>query len=140
MNTRGPHIEPDLWYQTAPLLTAPTNDDELAELQEALDFLLEEIGEDEEHPLIPWLDAISDNIQAYEAEHYSMPVAASPIELLRHLMEVHRLRQSDLPEVGSQGVVSEVLSGKRELNVRQCLALSERFSISVENFMARTRG
>ncbi len=33
-------------------------------------------------------------------------------------MEEHDLSQSDLPEVGSQGGASEILSGKRELNVR----------------------
>ncbi len=30
-----------------------------------------------------------------------------------YLMEEHGLRQSDLPEIGSQGVVSEILNGKR---------------------------
>jgi len=40
-----------------------------------------------------------------------------------------------LPEVGSQGVVSEVLSGKRELNVRQIRALAKRFHVSPAVFM-----
>lgn len=47
-----------------------------------------------------------------------------------HLMEEHGLTQSDLPEIGSQGVVSELLRAKRELNVRQIRALSQRFSVS----------
>jgi HTH-type transcriptional regulator/antitoxin HigA len=34
-------------------------------------------------------------------------------------MEQHGLKQTDLREIGSQGVVSEILSGKRDLNVRQ---------------------
>jgi len=34
-------------------------------------------------------------------------------------MDQHGLTQSDLPEIGSQGVVSEILSGKRELNARR---------------------
>ena len=42
----------------------------------------------------------------------------------------HDLTQSDLPEVGSQGVVSEILGGKRTLNVRQIRALSGRFGVS----------
>jgi HTH-type transcriptional regulator/antitoxin HigA len=50
-------------------------------------------------------------------------------------MEQHGLRQSDLPEIGSQGVVSEVLAGKRELNVRQIRALSERFGVSPATFV-----
>ncbi len=31
-------------------------------------------------------------------------------------MEQHGLKQGDMPDIGSQGVVSELLSGKRELN------------------------
>ena len=50
-------------------------------------------------------------------------------------MEEHELTQSDLPEVGSQGVVSEILSGKRKLNIRQIHALSERFGVSPSVFV-----
>ena len=50
-------------------------------------------------------------------------------------MEQHDLRQADLPEVGSQGVVSEVLSGKRKLNIRQVRALAARFGVDVGTFM-----
>jgi HTH-type transcriptional regulator/antitoxin HigA len=47
----------------------------------------------------------------------------------------HDLKQSDLPEVGSQGVVSEILSGKRDLNVRQMRALAKRFGVSPAVFI-----
>lgn len=50
-------------------------------------------------------------------------------------MEEHSLTQSDLPEVGSQGVVSEILNGKRELNVRQIRKLAERFRVSTAVFV-----
>ena len=46
-----------------------------------------------------------------------------------------RLKQGDLKEIGSQGVVSEILTGKRELNVRQVRALSERFGVSTATFL-----
>jgi transcriptional regulator with XRE-family HTH domain len=45
-------------------------------------------------------------------------------------MEEHGLTQSDLPEIGSQDVLSEILRGKRELNVRQIRALATRFHVS----------
>lgn len=51
-------------------------------------------------------------------------------------MDEHGLNQSDLPEVGSQGVVSEILRGRRQLNVRQVRALSERFGVSPAVFIA----
>jgi HTH-type transcriptional regulator/antitoxin HigA len=50
-------------------------------------------------------------------------------------MEEHGLKQSDLPEIGSQGVVSEIPSGKRQLNVRQLKLLSERFKVSPAVFV-----
>jgi HTH-type transcriptional regulator/antitoxin HigA len=40
-----------------------------------------------------------------------------------------------MKEIGSQGVVSEVLSGKRSLNSRQIKALSERFAVSPAVFI-----
>jgi len=44
-------------------------------------------------------------------------------------MDQHHLTQSDLPEVGTQGVVSEILRGKHDLNVRQIKSFSERFHV-----------
>jgi len=52
----------------------------------------------------------------------------------KFLMEQHGLTQGDLPEIGSQGVVSEILRGKRELNVRQIGALSKRFHLPPDVF------
>jgi HTH-type transcriptional regulator/antitoxin HigA len=45
-------------------------------------------------------------------------------------MVEHGFKQSDLTEIGSQGVVSEILSGKRQLNIRQVKMLSKRFGVS----------
>ena len=50
-------------------------------------------------------------------------------------MEEHELAQSDMPEIGSQGVLSEILSGKRDLNVRQIAQLATRFGVSPALFM-----
>jgi len=50
-------------------------------------------------------------------------------------MEEHQVVQSNLKEVGSQGVVSEVLNGKRDLNVRQIRALAKRFHVSPGAFI-----
>ena len=63
-----------------------------------------------------------------------MPKACG-VEVLRYLMEEHGLRQADLPEIGSQGVVSEILSGKRELNLRQIRELAKRFHVSPAVFV-----
>lgn len=54
----------------------------------------------------------------------------TPIETLSFLMKEHGIKQTDLAEVGSQGVVSEILTGKRHLNIRQIKELSSRFNVS----------
>ena len=91
-----------------------------------LNRLLDEVGAHEEHPLYTLLDTL---IHAYEEEHHDIP-ESSPQDVLRFLMEEHGLTQSDLPEIGSQGMVSEILRGKRELNVRQIRAPAERFHVA----------
>lgn len=80
------------------------------------------------------LDTLGTVVHAYEEKHHALPDAAGA-DVLRYLMEEHGLSQAELPEVGSQGVVSEVLNGKRELNVRQIRALGERFHVSPAVFV-----
>lgn len=99
-----------------------------------LDTILDEIGEDEKHPLAELADSLSVFVERYEAEHVRIP-EARPAAVLKYLMQQHGLRQSELPEVGSQGVVSEVLAGRRELNTRQIKRLSKRFGVSPAVFV-----
>jgi HTH-type transcriptional regulator/antitoxin HigA len=49
-------------------------------------------------------------------------------------MERDGLRQFDLPEIGNQAKVSEVLAGKRTTNLRQAKALAGRFKVPLELF------
>ena len=99
-----------------------------------LDAIFDEIGENEKHPMADLADAISIFVEKYEAEH--VPASgAKPGAVLKFLMYEHGLRQSDLPEIGSQGVVSEVLTGKRELNARQIKQLAKRFNVSPAVFV-----
>jgi len=100
----------------------------------ALDAIIDEIGEDEAHPLADLAEALGVFIEAYDQTHYQTP-APSPREMLRFLMEQNGLNQSDLPEIGSQGVVSEILAGKRSLNVRQISRLAKRFHVSPGVFL-----
>lgn len=99
-----------------------------------LDDILDEIGQQETHPLADLAETLALSIEAYEDTHVSMP-DASGSEILRSLMEDHELAQSDMPEIGSQGVLSEILSGKRDLNVRQIAQLAARFGVSPTLFI-----
>jgi HTH-type transcriptional regulator / antitoxin HigA len=73
-------------------------------------------------------------IEAYEEKHHSIRFA-SPVEVLQELILANGLRQRDLvPQLGSESIVSEILSGKRELNKNHIEKLSKRFNVSPEVF------
>lgn len=59
----------------------------------------------------------------------------SPIEMLEFLMQEHNLGQSDLPEIGSQSLVSKILSGERHLTTDHIKKLSGRFGVSPVVFL-----
>ena len=101
---------------------------------ERLHTLLDEVGTDERHPFYSLLDTLGAVLHAWEEQRHAMPECGGA-DVLRFFMEEHNLSQSDLPEVGSQGVVSEILNGKRELNVRHIRALSKRFGVSPSVFV-----
>ncbi len=132
MKTMTKEIE-NHWTAISPLLSI-RNEQEYDLAVERLNSLLDEIGTNEQHPLYEFLDTLGTIIHAYEERHHPMP-ECSGAEMLRFFMEEHGLAQSDLPEIGSQGVVSEILNGKRELNVRQIRALAKRFQVSPAVFM-----
>ena len=76
---------------------------------------------------------LGETIAVYEARRH--PLSEMPTnEFLRQMMEARGLRQADMTKLGSQGVVSEILSGKKQLNVRQIGALAKRFGIPVSVF------
>lgn len=100
-----------------------------------MENLLDEVGDDERHPLCGLLDVVTVLVHDYEARHVRVP-DSSPAEALRWLMDEHALRQVDLAGVfGAQSNVSEVLSGKRSINARQARALAERFGVSAAVFV-----
>jgi HTH-type transcriptional regulator/antitoxin HigA len=121
------------WTQVSALLNIQNERDYDLAL-ECLNGLIDEVGTDEGRSLYSLLDTLGTVVHAWEEQHYPMPKLEGA-DALRFLMEEHDLSQSDLPEVGSQGVVSEILEGKRELNVRQIRALSRRFGVSPSVFV-----
>ena len=123
------------WQYVAPALTAPRSMREYKRLNAVLDEVLDAGGSDENSHLAVFAERIGELIEAYETEHHPLP-NAKPAEVLRFLMDQHGLKQADLPEIGAQSVVSAVLNGKRQLNLRQVSALVKRFGVSAEVFIA----
>jgi HTH-type transcriptional regulator/antitoxin HigA len=102
---------------------------------EFMNQLLDVVGDDKEHELADMLELLGQLIEDYESQHYALP-NAEPAQVLRFLMEQHDLKQADLAsELGTQSVVSEILSGRRQINARQAKALAQRFGVSAAVFI-----
>jgi HTH-type transcriptional regulator / antitoxin HigA len=130
------HIEEiaKIWPGIQNIFAVPHSEKEYNRLVNILDDLIDEVGENESHPLASLMETLGSLVETYEAQNIPQ-IEGSPSEALRTLMAEHDLKQSDLLEIGSQGVISELLSGKRHFNVRQIKLLSKRFKVSPAVFM-----
>ncbi len=124
------------WKKISPVVHEPQNTDDYEKLSSLLDNLLDVVGDDQSHELMGLIDVISHMISIYDDEHHQFLEEGTGIDALKFLMEQHALNQNDLKnEIGSQGVVSEILNGKRQLNVTQIRKLSDRFKVSPVTFI-----
>ncbi|WP_020590036.1 helix-turn-helix domain-containing protein [Desulfobacter curvatus] len=123
-----------MWPDIKSIFSVPHSQEEYNRQVSFLDNLLDEVGENENHPLASLVETLGSLIEIYE--NTNLPeIYGNPADALQYLMREHGIKQGDLPEVGSQGVVSEILSGKRQLNTRQVKALGERFNVSPVVFL-----
>lgn len=105
----------------------------LSVTEKIMNFLLTEKNPDEGIRI--YLKTLSDLVSDYESAKFKS-AAVSGKEMLAYLMELRGLTQSDLAkELGGQPIVSKILKGERELNLRQIKALAKRFKISPEVFI-----
>jgi HTH-type transcriptional regulator/antitoxin HigA len=73
-------------------------------------------------------------IEDFEEKRYRLP-HSGPLDVLHFLMDQHGLKQKDLVDVfGTPSIVSEVLSGKRDLSKDHIKRLSKRFHVSPDLF------
>lgn len=93
-----------------------------------LDERFDQLGEAEKD----FADLLTLLIEDFESKHYELP-NASPLDVIRFLMDQHSLKQRDLLDIfGNASVTSEVLSGKRELSKEHIRRLADRFSIPAD--------
>lgn len=114
-------------------LGAPIADETAyAQVLAFIDQVFDQVAADPAHPLGGLVELLADRVREYEDRVHPWPDTSTPASVLASLMEEHGLKQSDLPEIGAQSVVSAVLAGKRALNLRQVKALAQRFSVPME--------
>ncbi len=112
------------------------SDEELAQAIGVIDSLIGRGNLDDGEQ--DYLDILTDIVEKYEVEEHPMP-PVSDAAMLRHLIEAHGITQTKLAaDVKiSDSTVSEILSGKRDLNRRQIGTLAKYFHVSPTVFFAR---
>lgn len=115
-------------------VTSVRTRNEYARARATIEVLLDEIGDDESHPLAEVLDYLADQVAAYEEEHAPVP-EAEPKEVLRMLMRQHGLKQDDLVDCAPQGRISDILSGRRGISKAIAKRLGHRFHVSAALFL-----
>lgn len=109
-------------------------EEDYAQARATIDALLEEIGDNETHPLSEVLDFLSERVRVYEDEQARIP-EAPPHEVLRFLMDQHHLSQYDLADCAPQSRISEILNGKRSISKNVAKRLALRFHVPADVFL-----
>ncbi len=74
-------------------------------------------------------------IEKFEEERYALN-AASPVDILRELLQANDLEQKDLAElIHSKGIASEILSGKRRISRAIAQLFARRFNVPYQLFL-----
>lgn len=113
----------------------PIHDEESYDhMVDLMSFLLDEAGDDADHPLSGLLDLVGDMVSKYEQEHYAIP-PAEPKDALRFLMDARGLKQEDLSAIVPQSNLSAILAGKRQISATLAGKLGKFFGISPAVFV-----
>lgn len=111
-------------YQPKIIRTEAENEEALALVEALMHKSARSVEEDELYELLITL------IEQFEQNYYAPGQSSTPHSLLGFLMEQRGIKQADLVGViGSKGVVSEVVNGKREISKAQAKALGEFFQV-----------
>ena len=115
----------------------PSNTKEYTHLEKILDTLIDEVRDNEKHPLAIAMHIIGENLEQYDNEHNpAIGHNLNEIDMVKYLMKSHGLYQKDLADIFSgQANVSKYLNGERALSKNQILGLKTKFGISADFFV-----
>lgn len=110
------------------------NEDEYDRMVILMNFLLDTVGDDEDHPLSGLLDWVGDLVSKYEQEHHAID-QVEPKDALRFLMDARGLKQEELAAIVHQSNLSAILAGKRKISASLAGKLGKFFGISSAVFV-----
>ena len=96
---------------------------------------LEAVFDETNGNLAEYAETLTVLIEHYESENFSIK-DADGVEMLKFLMTQNDLKQKDLVGiVGTKSSVSEILNGKRPLNLQHLRALANKFNVKPATFI-----
>jgi HTH-type transcriptional regulator/antitoxin HigA len=119
----------EVWPTISPIFLLPHTEDEYNRSVHLLNELIDEVGNDETHPIAAIMETLGALIYAYDSIHLP-EMKSNPIDTIKYLIEEHGLKYDDLQDLGSVELVSKILDGQEELNLNHIKALSKRFNVS----------
>jgi len=122
------------WNMVAPVIDCPKNQHDYETLLENIEEAIELVENRTNSPLNGLIEAMATAAQTYEKEQINS-LRGGALASLKYLIKLHGVRQAELREIGSQGVVSEILNGKRTLTLRHVRELSKKFNVSPNVFV-----
>ena len=99
-----------------------------------MNYLLEVVGDKERHALAGLLDLVGELVEDYDSGHFAIE-PSEPKEVLRYLIGVRGLKQSDLIEIVPQSNLSAILSGKRKISATLAGKLAKFFNVNPAIFV-----
>ncbi|MGL4498841.1 MAG: helix-turn-helix domain-containing protein [Planktothrix sp.] len=122
------------WQNIAPLLIPILSEEDCDLREEQLKQLIKLNKQKKDPQIAHLIRCIALTIEEYEKQEFPLE-KASGIEVIQYLMAEHGLKESDLPEIGNQGLVSDVLTGNQALNLTMIKALAKRFGVTEQTFL-----
>ena len=96
---------------------------------------LEDVFDETSGNLAEYAETLTVLIEHYESENFPIK-NSSGVEMLKFLMTQNNLKQKDLVGiVGAKSSVSEILNGKRPLNLQHLRALANKFNVRPATFI-----
>ncbi|MCH2534882.1 MAG: helix-turn-helix domain-containing protein [Bdellovibrionales bacterium] len=120
-------------FPLQPIFSKKQHEMALKVLEKLITYTNEDKSNDEGVKI--YLKTLSQLVSDYEEKQFKAS-EVSGSKMLAYIMELQGLNQKDLSkELGGQSVVSKILKGERELNLRQIKSLAKRFKVSPEVFI-----
>jgi HTH-type transcriptional regulator / antitoxin HigA len=119
-------------------ITRPQTPAEYERLLELIDHITDIVNDPEDNPYSALLDLAFAYAHDWEEAHQkTMIPEATPAEMLEFLMQQRGLKQVDLERAGvaDQALVSNILSGKRQISIALAKRLAAYFGVSSDLFI-----